>query len=379
MTSTNLTSTQLATLAQDIKVWGKELGFAQVGITDVNLGKHGDRLQEWLEKKYHGEMGYMADHGDKRYRPDHLVPGTLRILTVRMDYMAPDVQTLEVLNNPKQAYISRYALGRDYHKLMRKRLTQLGKRIQQAIDALELSVSYRAFVDSAPVLERGLAQKSGQGWIGKNAMLINPKAGSYFFLGELFTDLPLPLDQPYDDMNCGSCTACITECPTDAIVDNHVVDGRKCISYLTIELKEAIPVDLRSKMGNRIFGCDDCQLCCPWNKFTNASKEKDFTPRHKLDTATLLELFAWNEETFLSKTEGTPIRRAGHERWLRNIAVALGNAPFSDVIQRALEAKLGMDSELVKEHVQWALTQQIEKQTHKQALLPTQSFTQEKH
>lgn len=357
MTSINLTSSQLDQLAQSIKAWGAELGFAQVGITDVDLGKHGDRLQAWLKKQYHGEMGYMADHGDKRYRPDNLVPGTLRIITVRMDYMAPDVQTLEVLHNPNQAYISRYALGRDYHKLMRKRLTQLGKKIQEAIDELELSVNYRAFVDSAPVLERGLAQKSGQGWIGKNSMLINPKAGSYFFLGELFTDLPLPLDAPYDDMNCGSCTACITECPTDAIVDNHVVDGRKCISYLTIELKDAIPIELRSKIGNRIFGCDDCQLCCPWNKFTQTSQEKDFTPRHQLDTATLLELFAWDEATFLSKTEGTPIRRAGHERWLRNIAVALGNAPFNENIVSALNEKLSTDSELIKEHVHWALTQ----------------------
>lgn len=345
-------------LASDIKQWGAELGFAQIGITDVDLGVHGDRLQAWLEKQYHGEMGYMADHGDKRYRPDHLVPGTLRIITARMDYMAPDVQTLEVLNNPNQAYISRYALGRDYHKLMRKRLTELGKKIQNALKEINGGEhGYRAFVDSAPVLERGLAQKSGQGWIGKNAMLINPKAGSYFFLGELFTDLPLPLDTPYDDMNCGSCTACITECPTGAIVDNHVVDGRKCISYLTIELKDAIPEELRSKMGNRIFGCDDCQLCCPWNKFTKHSQEKDFTPRHNLDTATLLELFAWDEATFLSKTEGTPIRRAGHERWLRNIAVALGNGPKTDEVVEALESKLGSDSELVREHVEWALKQ----------------------
>ena len=354
----SMVSIDFQQLASDIKQWGAELGFAQIGITDVDLGVHGDRLQAWLEKQYHGEMGYMADHGDKRYRPDHLVPGTLRIITARMDYMAPDVQTIEVLNNPNQAYISRYALGRDYHKLMRKRLTELGKKIQNALKELNGGEhGYRAFVDSAPVLERGLAQKSGQGWIGKNSMLINPKAGSYFFLGELFTDLPLPLDTPYEDMNCGSCTACITECPTGAIVDNHVVDGRKCISYLTIELKDAIPEELRSKMGNRIFGCDDCQLCCPWNKFTKHSQEKDFTPRHNLDTATLLELFAWDEARFLSKTEGTPIRRAGHERWLRNIAVALGNGPKTDEVVGALESKLESDSELVREHVEWALKQ----------------------
>ncbi|NVK37198.1 MAG: tRNA epoxyqueuosine(34) reductase QueG [Gammaproteobacteria bacterium] len=346
-------------LAQDIKTWGQDLGFAQVGITDVDLTKHGERLNEWLAKGYHGEMAYMADHDDMRYRPEKLHPGTLRIITLRMDYMAPEVQTISVLNNPNQAYISRYALGRDYHKLMRKRITQLGKRIEQAITELNLEPNFRAFVDSAPVLERGLAQKSGMGWIGKNAMLINPKAGSYFFLGELFTNLPLPIDEPYTDMNCGSCSACIPACPTGAIVDNHVVDGRKCISYLTIELKGPIPEDLRSKMGNRIFGCDDCQLCCPWNKFTKASQEDDFTPRHQLDTATLLELFAWDEATFLTKTEGTPIRRAGYERWLRNIAVALGNAPYCKNIVQALNIKKSIDSELVQEHVEWALNAQL--------------------
>lgn len=356
-----ITPEQSQALARDIKTWGEELGFAQVAITDVDLKQHGERLVEWLEKGYHGEMAYMADHDDMRYRPEKLHPGTFRIITLRMDYMAPEVETIRVLNNPNQAYISRYALGRDYHKLMRKRITQLGKKIEQAISELDLAPNFRAFVDSAPVLERGLAQKAGMGWIGKNAMLINPKAGSYFFLGELFTNLPLPLDEPYQDMNCGSCTACITECPTGAIVDNHVVDGRKCISYLTIELKTAIPEALRSKMGNRIFGCDDCQLCCPWNKFTQASKEQDFTPRHNLDTATLLELFAWDEKTFLAKTEGTPIRRAGHERWLRNIAVALGNAPYSESVIHALKQKQISPSALVTEHVNWALTQQSQK------------------
>ena len=353
-----ITPHQSLQLALDIKAWGKALGFQQVGITDVDLQEHGPRLQSWLKKNYHGEMYYMGDHGDKRYRPEKLVPDTLRIITVRMDYMAPDVQTLTVLDNPKQAYISRYALGRDYHKLMRKRLAQLGKKIETHLETLNLKVGYRAFVDSAPVLERGLAQKSGQGWIGKNAMLINPKAGSYFFLGELFTDLPLPVDAPYTDMNCGSCTACIEVCPTGAIVDNHIVDGRKCVSYLTIELKGSIPEDLRPKMGNRIFGCDDCQLFCPWNKFSSPTAEADFTPRHQLDSASLLELFSWDENTFLSKTEGTPIRRAGHERWLRNIAVALGNAPSDPEIQQALQARLSFDSELVQEHIHWALAQQ---------------------
>jgi len=344
-------------LAQQIKAWGQELGFQQVGITNVDLGEHGERLQTWLKKNYHGEMLYMADHGDKRYRPEKLVPDTLRIITVRMDYMPPEIETLKILNSPNQAYISRYALGRDYHKLMRKRISQLGKKINEAVSLLGLESSYRAFVDSAPVLERGLAQKSGQGWIGKNAMLINPKAGSYFFLGELFTDLPLPIDEPFEEMHCGSCRACLDFCPTGAIVDNHIVDGRKCISYLTIELKGSIPEDLRPKMGNRIFGCDDCQLCCPWNKFSKPTAESDFTPRHHLDSATLIELFSWDEQTFLSKTEGTPIRRAGHERWLRNIAVGLGNAPSNENIISALNSRLDFESELVHEHVVWALDQ----------------------
>ncbi len=347
-----------AQLAQDIKAWGLELGFQQVGITDVDMAHHGQRLQEWLQKDYHGEMAYMADHGDMRYRPEKLVPDTLRIITVRMNYMPPEIETLKIINSPQQAYISRYALGRDYHKLMRKRITQLGKKINEALVALDQECNYRAFVDSAPVLERGLAQKSGQGWIGKNAMLINPKAGSYFFLGELFTDLPLPIDKPFEEMHCGSCRACIDFCPTGAIVDNHIVDGRKCISYLTIELKGSIPVELRSKMGNRIFGCDDCQLCCPWNKFSSATQESDFTPRHQLDSATLIELFSWDEQTFLKKTEGTPIRRAGHVRWLRNIAVGLGNADCKEEIIEALQSRLNFDSELVKEHVLWALEQQ---------------------
>jgi epoxyqueuosine reductase len=353
-------------LAQQIKDWGQELGFQQVGITDVDMAEHGVRLQEWLKKEYHGEMLYMADHGDKRYRPEKLVPDTLRIITVRMDYMPPEIETLKIINRPQQAYISRYALGRDYHKLMRKRIATLGKKINAALVPLGLESNYRAFVDSAPVMERGLAQKSGQGWIGKNAMLINPKAGSYFFLGELFTDLPLPVDKPFEEMHCGSCRACIDFCPTGAIVDNHVVDGRKCISYLTIELKGSIPEDLRSKMGNRIFGCDDCQLCCPWNKFSKPTQESDFTPRHNLDNVTLIELFNWDEETFLAKTEGTPIRRAGHERWLRNIAVSLGNAlaktntnniQYENIIN-ALNSRLDFDSALVHEHVVWALNQQ---------------------
>jgi len=347
----------LDTLASNIKEWGTELGFAHTAITDIELSPHDQHLKDWLANNYHGEMGYMADHGDMRYTPASLVPGTQRIITVRMDYMPPEVETIRVLNNPSQAYISRYALGRDYHKLIRKRLTQLGKRIEEAAAELETQLGYRAFVDSAPVLERALAQKSGQGWIGKNAMLINPKAGSYFFLGELFTNLPLPMDTPYTDMNCGSCTACFSACPTGAIIDNHIVDGRRCISYLTIELKGSIPEEFRKPIGNRIFGCDDCQLCCPWNKFTKTTQEADFTPRHQLDDVTLIELFSWDEKTFLQKTEGTPIRRAGYERWLRNIAVGLGNAPTRPAVIEALKAKQTTESSLVQEHVNWALQQ----------------------
>ena len=361
LSDSHLSPETLATLAADIKRWGRELGFQQVAITHVDVGEHAQHLQNWLAKNYHGEMAYMADHGNKRYRPDELVPGTLRVITARMDYMPPEIETLKVLNRPADAYISRYALGRDYHKLIRKRLTQLAAHIQQQVG----EYGHRAFVDSAPVLERALAQQSGQGWIGKNAMLINPKAGSYFFLGELFTDLPLPVNEPFDQMHCGSCKACIDFCPTGAIVDNHVVDGRKCISYLTIELKGPIPEELRSKMGNRIFGCDDCQLCCPWNKFCKPTQERDFTPRHSLDNASLIDLFNWDEATFLQKTEGTPIRRAGYERWLRNIAVALGNALAKEElashtlveIEQALNAKINDPSELVREHVQWALKQ----------------------
>jgi len=363
-TSPDNTAPDLTALAQQIRIWGKELGFQQIAIADVDVGEHAEHLQDWLAKNYHGEMGYMADHGSKRYRPDELVPGTLRVITARMDYMPPEIETLKVLNRPSDAYISRYALGRDYHKLIRKRLTQLAKKIQQALEELGGEHGYRAFVDSAPVLERALAQKSGQGWIGKNAMLINPKAGSYFFLGELFTDLPLPIDESFEQMHCGSCKACIDFCPTGAIVDNHVVDGRKCISYLTIELKGAIPEDLRPKMGNRVFGCDDCQLCCPWNKFSKPTTEKDFSPRNNLDSASLIELFNWDEETFLKKTEGTPIRRAGYERWLRNISVGLGNALSSknidanerSKIENTLNEKQDYPSELVQEHVQWALS-----------------------
>lgn len=349
-----LTNEKLAHLADLVKTWGRELGFQQVGITDTELSTHEAHLDAWLEKGYHGEMGFMAKHGTKRTRPAELEPGTQRIISVRMDYLPAEVESTKVLGQPNRAYVSRYALGRDYHKLMRKRLALLAKKIEQEVGRF----GYRAFVDSAPVMERALAQKAGLGWFGKNAMLLNPKAGSLFFLGELYTDLPLPIDAPFEQEHCGSCSACRTACPTGAIVDDKVVDSRKCISYLTIELHGAIPVEFRRAMGNRIYGCDDCQLVCPFTRFTRITQEDDFAPRHDLDRTTLISLFAWGEAEFLDKTAGSPIRRIGYERWLRNIAIGLGNAPWSQAVEAALWARRAYPSALVREHVSWALEEQ---------------------
>ena len=348
-----LTAQELDSLASDIKRWARELGFQQAGITDIDLGSHEQHLKDWLALNFHGEMDYMASHGNKRSRPGELLPGTVRVISVRMDYLPGDVQTVRVLNEPEKAYISRYSLGRDYHKVIRKRLTQLGKRIEESVGAF----GYRAFVDSAPVLEKALAEKAGLGWIGKNTLLLNHKAGSWFFLGELFTDLPLPVDPPQTTMHCGSCFACSTICPTDAIVGPKQLDARRCISYLTIELKGAIPEEFRKPIGNRVFGCDDCQIICPWNKFSNPTAETDFLPRHKLDSAELADLFLWTEQEFLDRTAGSPIRRTGFEGWLRNMAVGLGNAPTSDKVIQALQARLHYPSEMVVEHVRWALAQ----------------------
>ncbi|MGK0441023.1 MAG: epoxyqueuosine reductase [Pseudohongiellaceae bacterium] len=346
-------SSQLTQLPDHIRQWSRDLGFQQTGICDVDLTEHEQHLQSWLKKHFHGEMGFMAKHGSKRSHPEELLPGTLRVISVRMDYLPDNDQMLEQLNDKNKAYISRYALGRDYHKLMRKKLAQLAAKIAEAAG----QHNCRAFVDSAPVLERGLAEKAGLGWIGKNTMLINDKAGSWFFLGEIYTDLPLPTDAEQETMHCGSCTACIVDCPTGAIVAPHQVDARKCISYLTIELKGSVPEDLRPLMGNRIYGCDDCQIVCPWNKFANATEQEDFQPRNDLDSATLIELFSWSEVEFLQRTEGSAIRRIGHERWLRNIAIALGNAPTSITTIEALQKRCSHPSELVQEHVQWALQQ----------------------
>jgi epoxyqueuosine reductase len=353
----SLSAAELASLADDIKAWGDELGFQQVGITDTQLEDHEAHLNDWLDKGYHGEMGFMAKHGTKRTRPAELEPGTIRVISVRMDYLPADMESVAVLKQPERAYVSRYALGRDYHKLMRKRLAALAKRIQAQVGPF----GYRAFVDSAPVMERALAQKAGLGWFGKNAMMLNPQAGSLFFLGELYTDLPLPVDAPFARDHCGSCNSCQTACPTGAIVADKVVDARKCISYLTIELHDAIPEQYRRAMGNRIYGCDDCQLFCPFTRFTQTTREADFAPRHDLDRAELLTLFGWGEEEFLDKTAGSAIRRIGYERWLRNIAVALGNAPFSHAVEAALMARRSYPSALVREHVAWALAEQRDK------------------
>lgn len=345
-------SPDLDQLAASIKLWGRELGFQQVGITSVDLGEHEAHLQRWLDAGYQGEMDYMASHGSKRSHPDELVPGTLRVISLRMDYLPGDTRMAEQLASPEKAYVSRYALGRDYHKLIRKRLQQLAERVQQAIGPF----GYRAFVDSAPVLEKAVAEQAGLGWIGKNTLVINRKAGSWFFLGELFVDLPLPVDPPHTSEHCGRCSACLDICPTQAFVAPYVLDARRCISYLTIELKGPIPEDLRTLIGNRVFGCDDCQIVCPWNRFARPSEQGDFQPRHQLDSAELASLFRWSEEEFLSRTEGSPLRRAGYERWLRNLAVGLGNAPGSIAVIEALELRREHPSELVREHVHWALS-----------------------
>jgi epoxyqueuosine reductase len=343
-----------AALARDIKQWARELGFAEAGISGVALGEDEAHLERWLADGHHGEMEYMARHGAKRARPAELEPGTQRVISVRMDYVPPGTRNAwEVIHDGEAGYVARYALGRDYHKLMRNRLQKLAERIHGVVG----DFGYRAYVDSAPVLEKALARNAGLGWIGKHTVLINRRAGSYFFLGELYTDLPLPVDAPAS-AHCGSCTRCIEICPTRAILGPHRLDARRCISYLTIELRGSIPEELRAPMGNRIFGCDDCQLVCPWNKFAQEAEEPDFAPRHSLDGARLVELFAWSEEEFLKRTEGMAIRRTGYEGWLRNIAVALGNAPKSATVRKALNARADHPSPIVREHVAWALAQQ---------------------
>ncbi|CCQ11483.1 Epoxyqueuosine (oQ) reductase QueG [Pseudoalteromonas luteoviolacea B = ATCC 29581] len=344
-------------LANQIKQWAIELGFAAVGISDIDLTEHEGPFLKWLENGYHGSMNYMAAHGLKRARPAELVPGTLRVISVRMDYLPPDASFAKALASSSTAYVSRYALGRDYHKVMRNRLKQLGEKIKLQVDTL----GYRPFVDSAPVMERQLAEKAGLGWRGKNSLVLSREAGSWFFLGELFVDIPLPVDEANKSNHCGKCTACLTLCPTGAIIEPYVVDARRCISYLTIELDGAIPVEFREKIGNRIYGCDDCQLVCPWNRYGQITKEADFLPRDSIKDKPLTELFMWDESTFLKHTEGSAIRRIGHERWLRNLSVGLGNAPYNEAIIDVLNTRLESASEMLKEHLLWALEKQRSK------------------
>ncbi len=347
----DLSPDQLQALAQQIHLWASELGFQQCGIVDPNLEQAYEDLQSWLKKNYHGEMSYLAAHEGKRKYPYELVPGSCRIISVRMDYTPPAFSALQLLKQPDKAYIARYTLGRDYHKTLRKRLTELGKKIHEHVEDL----GYRAFVDSAPVMERPIAQQAGIGWTGKHTLILNRQAGSWFFLGELFIDLPLPTDPPVERSHCGKCTACLDICPTNAFPKPYVLDATRCISYLTIEKKGSIPEELRPLIGNRIFGCDDCQLVCPWNRFAKLTKEADFYPRHELDSASLLTLFKWDEATFLKNTEGSAIRRTGYEGWLRNLAVAIGNSSGGQAAIEELEAKRPLCSDMVIEHIDWAI------------------------
>ena len=340
-----------AALAARVRELACAFGFQHCGISDVELGEDEAWLRDWLGQGLHGSMGWMAAHGDKRSRPAELVPGTLRVISVGLDYGRNDSDDAwNTLHDGERAYVARYALGRDYHKLMRNRLQKLAERLQQEVGAF----GHRVFVDSAPVLERALARNAGLGWIGKHTCLIDKDGGSWFFLGELFVDIPLPVDPPAT-AHCGSCARCIDICPTGAITAPYRLDARRCISYLTIEHEGSIDEDLRPLMGNRIFGCDDCQLVCPWNKFARRSDEPDFRARNDLDKASLIELFAWEEDEFLRRSEGSAIRRSGHERWLRNIAIALGNAPTTLEVLAALETRRQHPSPVVREHVEWAL------------------------
>ncbi len=346
-------------LARLIPRWAEELGFQQAGISDTNLGDHEESLRRWLEAGYHGDMHYMLQHGTKRSRPSDLITGTLRVISVRMDYLPESDGIKKTLSNKQLAYISRYALGRDYHKVLRARLKKLEIKISNFLsDSGIEGFNARVFTDSAPVLEKALAEKAGLGWIGKNTLLLNRKAGSWFFLGEIFTNIPLPVNSVTATNLCGSCSACLDICPTQAIIAPYQLDARLCISYLTIENKGEIPESLRIPMGNRIFGCDDCQVVCPWNRYARVTREGDFRPRHGLQSKDLLSLFAWSEADFLKKTEGSAIRRTGYSGWLRNISVALGNANHDQAIIQALKEKLGTVNHMVAEHIEWAIRQQ---------------------
>lgn len=350
-------SVDLDNLANNIKAWGKSLGFQQVGIADIDVSQHQQALLEWIDKGYHGQMSFFERNIEKRLHPEQLLPGTLRVISVRMDYLPEDAAFASTLEDPKKAYISRYALGRDYHKVMRKRLKQLAEKIQAECADLE----YRPFVDSAPVLEHALAEKAGIGWTGKHSLTLNKDAGSWFFLGELFVNIPLPVDTPIS-AECGSCSACISICPTNAIVAPYTVDARRCISYLTIEHEGAIPEVYREAIGNRIYGCDDCQLACPFNREAEITSESDFSARSELLNGSLLDLFRWSETEFLKYTEGSAIRRIGIKRWRRNISIAMGNAPFSKLMLEHLESASDEETdEHLLEHYQWAIRRLREK------------------
>jgi epoxyqueuosine reductase len=345
---------EMEELARRIKAWGRELGFQAIGISDTDLGEAEDHLLQWLADGHHGAMDYMAKHGAKRARPTELVPGTLRVISVRMNYFPEPSHAAEaVLLDPSRAYVSRYALGRDYHKVLRNRLEKLAQRIRDVIEC-----QCRVFTDSAPVLEVELAQKAHLGWRGKHTLLLSREQGSWFFLGEIFIDLPLPVEVAQKG-HCGTCVACMEVCPTRAITAPYIVDARRCISYLTIEHKGSIPIELRPLIGNRIYGCDDCQLFCPWNRFAGKSFEPDFSVRNKLDDISLIELFSWSEDDFKVRLAGGAIYRIGYEQWLRNIAVALGNAPATVESSRALQTKMQHASPLVREHVEWAMRHKI--------------------
>lgn len=360
-------STQaLQQLAVNIKRWGKDLGFADIGITDIDLSSAEVNHQTWIKKGFHGEMDYMAKHGTKRSRPAELVPNTQRVISARLDYLPPKAQdSWQIMADGEKAFISRYALGRDYHKVMRNKLQKLCDKIAHELKShanssmRESLFECRAFTDSAPVLEVELAEKSGLGWRGKHTLLINKDHGSWFFLGEIYTNLPLPIDTKASQ-HCGSCSACIDICPTQAITKPYEVDARRCISYLTIELKTSIPIEFRPLIGNRVYGCDDCQLSCPWNKFAEITQEPDFNVRHGLDDISLIDCFRWTEAEFNQKMAGSAIYRIGYAQWLRNIAVGLGNAPSSPQVVQALLTRKEDSNPLIREHVLWALSQHIQ-------------------
>jgi epoxyqueuosine reductase len=344
-------------LAEEIKQWGRDLGFQALGIAGVDLSDAEPRLLEWLARGFHGEMDYMARHGARRARPAELIPGTVSVISARLDYRDPHARDSDaVLADADRAYVSRYALGRDYHKVLRQRLERLAQRIRESVQPF----AYRVFTDSAPVMEVELARQAGLGWRGKHTLVLSRDAGSYFFLGEIFTDLPLPPDRPVS-AHCGSCRRCLDVCPTQAIVAPYLLDATRCISYLTIEHKGSIPDRFRAAIGNRVYGCDDCQLVCPWNKYARPSAEPDFAVRNGLDDASLAELFGWTREEFEARLAGSAIRRIGYERWLRNLAVGLGNAPDRDRAVAALRKRIDDPSALVREHVAWALARHGER------------------